>query len=237
MNIQSVMTPRLYAIADSVPPGATIADVGTDHGYIPIYLYLNKRIDSALAMDLRPGPLSRAEKNVEKFGLTEHIKTRISDGLCALLDGEVNTAVIAGMGGLLIAEILEKSPVSLDYYILQPMTAVAELREFLERNGYCIIHERLAKEADKIYTVMTVVKGTMKIDQPVHYLVGPKLIENKDPLTLPLIESLIHKYAEALEGLQCSAQETVKDKKKHFQEIPLTLFLLFYHRIQPQNYR
>ncbi|MBE7037144.1 MAG: SAM-dependent methyltransferase [Ruminococcaceae bacterium] len=201
MNIQSVMTPRLLAIADSVPFGATVADVGTDHGYIPIYLYKEHKIERALAMDLRQGPLSRAEENIDRFGLKDFIKTRLSDGLCALSEGEADTAVIAGMGGLLIAEILEKSPVKLDFYILQPMTATAELREYLAQNDYEITDERLAKEDNKIYTVMTVKHGKMTVLDPVYYQVGEKLIENRDPLLPELLDLLIHKYSEALGGL------------------------------------
>ncbi len=223
MSIQSVMTPRLCAIADSVPRCTAVADVGTDHGYIPIYLYLNNRIDRALAMDLRPGPLSRAEKNIELYGLSEHIKTRLSDGLCALSAGEVNTAVIAGMGGLLIAEILDASPVKLDCYILQPMTAVAELREYLANHGFCIINERLAQEENKLYTVLTVAHGHMEINNPVYFQVGEKLIENRDPLAPALIDSLIQKYAEALEGLGHSCRKDAKDKAQYFKNQLLEL--------------
>ncbi len=219
MNIKSVMTPRLLAIADSVPFGATVADVGTDHGYIPIYLYIEQRIRRALAMDLRQGPLSRAEENIDRFGLGEHIKTRLSDGLCALTEGEADTAVIAGMGGLLIAEILEKSPVELDCYILQPMTATAELRAYLAENGYNIIDERLAKEDNKIYTVMTVEHGKMLVQNPVYYQVGEKLLENRDPLLPELLELLIHKYSEALSGLLRAERVDTKEKIEEYKTI------------------
>lgn len=217
MNIQSVMTPRLLAIADSVPFGATVADVGTDHGYIPIYLYQEHKIKGALAMDLRQGPLSRAEENIDRFCLSQYIKTRLSDGLCALSEGEADTAVVAGMGGLLIAEILEKSPVKLEKYILQPMTATAELREYLAKNGYEIIDERLAKEDNKIYTVMTVKHGKMTVSDPVYYQVGEKLIEKCDPLLPELLALLIHKYEEALAGLQKAEKVDTKTKIKDYQ--------------------
>lgn len=223
MNIQSVMTPRLLAIADSVPFGAILADVGTDHGYIPIYLHKEHKIERALAMDLRQGPLSRAEENIERFGLNDYIKTRLSDGLCALSDGEVDTAVIAGMGGLLIAEILEKSPVKLDCYILQPMTATAELREYLANNGYMITDERLAKEDNKIYTIMTVKHGEMKVENPVYYQVGEKLLEHRDPLLPEFLDGLIHKYSQALSGLLRAERVDTKTKIEEYKTILETI--------------
>lgn len=216
MNIETVMTPRLFAISESVPQGAVLADVGTDHGYIPIYLCLNNKIESALAMDLRPGPLKRAEENIVRYGLEDKIKTRLSDGLSELSEGEADTAVIAGMGGLLIAEILEAAPFELSCYVLQPMTAAAELRQYLEEKGYQICHEVLAKEEEKIYTVMTVRRGTMKVSDPVYYQVGECLMKNRDPLVPALIDNLLHKYSTARNGLLKSDREDTKEKEKQY---------------------
>ncbi len=206
------MTPRLMAIAESVPLGASVADVGTDHGYIPIYLCLKNQIAKALAMDLRPGPLNRADENICRFHLEASIKTRLSNGLAELKKGEADTAVIAGMGGLLIAEILEAAPFFLDCYVLQPMTATAELRQYLKENGYRICDETLAREEEKIYTVMTVERGEMVVENPVHYLVGQKLIEKKDPLLPDLIENLLAKHTAVHEGLLLSDRVEAKEK-------------------------
>lgn len=214
MGIESILTPRLRAIADSVPPGAAVADVGTDHGYIPIYLCQADKIKSALAMDLRPGPLCRAQKNIERFGLAEQIQTRLSDGLRALSAGEADTAVIAGMGGLLIGQILEEAPFFLDTYILQPMTAAAELRQYLADHGYCICREVLAREEEKLYTVMTVRRGTMTISEPVYYQVGKRLLESRDPLTPALLDMLLAKYRTALQGLARSGRGDIAEKKQ-----------------------
>jgi len=215
MSIESVLTPRLRAIADCIPSGAVVADVGTDHGYIPVYLCKTGQIERGLAMDLRPGPLSRAQHNIERYGLTGQIETRLSDGLVALQIGEADTAVIAGMGGLLIAQILEQAPFYLDAYILQPMTATAELRQYLESHGYRITHERLAREDDKLYTIMTVKRGTMYIPEPVFYQVGQRLMANRDPLTPMLIAGLLTKYRQTLLGLAHSNRDTVEEKKEH----------------------
>ena len=99
---------RLQTIADMVTEGGVLADVGCDHGYLPVYLVLNKRITGAIAMDVGKGPLSRAKEHILAYGLEQYIETRLSDGLTALKPGEADTLVIAGMGGPLMEQILKK---------------------------------------------------------------------------------------------------------------------------------
>lgn len=217
MHIESVMTPRLLAIADSVPTGARLADVGTDHGYIPIYLSLENRLKSALAMDVRPGPLQRAEENIARYGLNDTVQTRLSDGLAALAPGEADTAVLAGMGGILIAELLEKAPFALSCYILQPMTAVPELRRYLATHGYMVCHEALVQEGQKIYTIMTVRHGTMPWEEPIDALIGRMLRQTRDPLLPALTDRLIAKYETALRGLERAEKTDITEKKQEYQ--------------------
>ena len=100
------LSKRLSAVAGLVTRGNRLVDVGCDHGYLPVYLYLNHMIPSAIAMDVRPGPLSRAEEHIAQYGLGEYIETRLSDGLAALGTDEGDTLVIAGMGGPLMERIL-----------------------------------------------------------------------------------------------------------------------------------
>ena len=98
---------RMQAVADMVTPGGRIADIGTDHGYVPIYLVEQNKTDHAIAMDVRKGPLARAGENIVRFGCSDRIETRLSDGLAMLKPGEADTVIIAGMGGLLTIRILE----------------------------------------------------------------------------------------------------------------------------------
>ena len=98
---------RLRTVAGMVSPGCRLADVGTDHAYIPIYLMQNGVIPQAVAMDINQGPLLRATENIRRYGLTGRIETRLSDGLEKLQAGEADTILIAGMGGLLMVRILE----------------------------------------------------------------------------------------------------------------------------------
>ena len=97
---------RMQAVADMVTPGGRIADIGTDHGYVPIYLVEQNKTDHAIAMDVRKGPLARAGENIVRFGCSDRIETRLSDGLAMLKPGEADTVIIAGMGGLLSIRIL-----------------------------------------------------------------------------------------------------------------------------------
>ena len=99
---------RLYAVASLVTEGASVADIGTDHGYIPIYLMQNEIVSKAIAMDINGGPLERARMHIVGHGLKGKIETRLSNGLEALAPGEVYTMIAAGMGGCLIIRILEE---------------------------------------------------------------------------------------------------------------------------------
>ncbi|MBE7021826.1 MAG: SAM-dependent methyltransferase [Ruminococcaceae bacterium] len=226
MSIESVMTPRLLAISHSVPDGGSLADIGTDHAYIPIYLCQKGRIDTALAMDVRSGPLSRAEENICRYGLCDRIKTRLSDGLSALCEGEADTVVIAGMGGLLIAELLARAPVTAKTYVLQPMTAVPELRLWLLENGFAILDECLAQEGEKLYTIITAECGSMTIEKPVYAYVGKRLLEKRDPLTPVLIDMLLKKYIAAQAGLLRSERPETREKEEHCTHMITSLMQL-----------
>ena len=100
------LSKRLLAVSEMVTSNSRLADIGTDHGYIPIYLIENKRVPRAIAMDVNKGPLNRAKENIEHHGLENYIETRLSDGAAALHSGEVDAVVIAGMGGGLVMKIL-----------------------------------------------------------------------------------------------------------------------------------
>ena len=153
------LTPRLQCVADMTPQAACVADIGTDHAYLPIYLVLNKKAEKAVACDIRKGPLESALSNIKHYGLCDKIKTVLCDGLAGLEDGQVQTAVIAGMGGELIASIINARPDAAQEYILQPMSKISTLRKSLQENGFKIDEEALALEGEKLYTVMRVKKG------------------------------------------------------------------------------
>ena len=145
-----------------VTPGNTVADVGCDHGYLPIILVREGIAPAAVAMDVRPGPLSRAEAHIEEYGLTTKIETRLSDGLSGLTSGECDTLVIAGMGGPLIEKILGNDPAKAQNFkelILGPQSDVPHFRRWLYENGFSIIDEAMVCEEGKYYPLIKAVYG------------------------------------------------------------------------------
>ena len=156
------LTPRLRTAADLVPAGARLADIGTDHAYLPAALLLEGKIPYAIAADLRHGPLLRAKETAAEYGCRDRMGFRLCDGLKGIRPEETDAIVIAGMGGETIAQILADAPWVRERnvpLVLQPMSSLPDLREWLFQNGYQIEEERLAREEDAIYVVMSVRAG------------------------------------------------------------------------------
>ena len=154
-----ILTPRLEAVASFVKEGSVIADVGTDHGYIPAYLINKGIIKKAIAADINVGPLENAKKTMKNEGI-DSVEFVLSDGLKNLGGSQFDEIIIAGMGGEMIASILDNSSWCKDKkysFILQPMTKEDYLRRYLYENGFEIIKETLAAEKDKLYNIMKAV--------------------------------------------------------------------------------
>ena len=151
------LTPRLQAVADLVPLDAVLADIGTDHAYLPAWLLGRGRIRRAIAADINKGPLGRARLTAQQCQCTDHMEFRLCDGLAAIEPNEVDTVVIAGMGGETIAAILQAAPWVFDRrytLILQPMSAQSDLRTWLWHHGFSIKKEELIREGDKLYNIL-----------------------------------------------------------------------------------
>ena len=148
---------RLLSCAELITPGVKIADIGTDHAYIPIWLSINNKISHALACDIRMGPLENAIKNIKHFSMEKMVETRLSDGLENVGPEEADEIIIAGMGGNMISNILEKclwENKSEKKFILQPMKYESKLRLYLASRGYEIKSEKAVICAKKIYTII-----------------------------------------------------------------------------------
>jgi tRNA (adenine22-N1)-methyltransferase len=148
---------RLSLCAGLLRPQAALADIGTDHAYLPVWLARQGRISRAVAADVRPGPLKYARRNIERYGVGEIVSARLSDGLSAIRPEEADDIVMAGMGGLLITRIIAQAPWlknSTKHLILQPMTSVEDLRRFLSQEGFAVCREQAVSEEGHIYTVM-----------------------------------------------------------------------------------
>lgn len=155
------LQPRLALLASLVPTGAVLADVGTDHGYIPVYLRRQGTISRAIASDIGREPLDHARRTAEEYGVSG-IDFRLCAGLSAIAPEECDAVLIAGMGGETIRDILAAAPWTQDgrhTLLLQPQTKVEDLRRWLCENGYAVTREQLVRDKGKLYIVMTVTAG------------------------------------------------------------------------------
>ncbi|MCM1125343.1 MAG: class I SAM-dependent methyltransferase [Lachnospiraceae bacterium] len=186
MGGKIVLSKRMQAVADLVTPGSRVADVGCDHGYIPIYLIQQQRAEHVLAMDVNEGPLIRAREHVEEAGLLPYITLRLSDGLRGFSRGEADTLICAGMGGRLMQKILEREPDkthSLRELILQPQSEIPQMRRFLADKGYLIIAEDMILEEGKFYPMMKAVRtGNAETLSETEKRFGPVLLKQKHPV-------------------------------------------------------
>ena len=227
------LSKRLQAVANLVTPGKRLADIGTDHGYVPIWLYEQGRIPSALAMDLREGPLQRAKEHIRMHGLDEKIKTRLSDGLEKLLPGEADSIVIAGMGGMLVVKILTQGQAVLDSVqelILQPQSDLDAVREYLHRTGFVIVQEEMVFEEGKYYPMMKAVHGENTADRKIWFLYGRLLLENRHPVLESYLQKEYDSCCKLLEKLSKTATEVSSRRceelleKKHLIEEALAFY-------------
>lgn len=204
------LTPRLQLLADMTPPGAHLADVGTDHAYLPVWLRLHGRVVSAIACDLREGPLARARETGRIYG-ADGIDFRLGDGLSVISPEEADTVVIAGMGGENIAAILECAPWTADgshCLLLQPMTRAEALRKFLMEHGYMIRREALARDRGTLYPVIEAVGGQMTLS--LGQLYGGVDLRH-DPLGERYIIEKIIRLTSAVAGLNRSRERQKAD--------------------------
>ena len=162
-----MISKRLELVASFVPQGAILLDVGSDHAYLPIELVERGQIESAIAGEVVEGPYQSAVKNVEAHGLKEKIQVRLANGLAAFEEGDqVSVITIAGMGGRLIARILEEGLdklANVERLILQPNNREDDLRIWLQENGFQIVAESILEEAGKFYEILVVEAGQMKL--------------------------------------------------------------------------
>lgn len=208
---------RLQALADFVPQGSRVADIGTDHGYLAVELVKSGKAKFVVASDKNAGPYEAAVRTVRENGLTdERISVRLGDGLKSLKSGEVDTVCIAGMGGTLMVEILEGSPEvveKLETLVLQPQSAAADLRRWLYRKRWYIEDESLSLDDSRIYEIIKAKRGRRKMPEPLLLEIGPVLWQKKPPLLRHHIEALLFQERRVAAGMEKS--EAAKKSKKY----------------------
>lgn len=201
------LSPRLRSVAELVPNGAVLADIGTDHAFLPVWLLQRGVIKRAIAADLRKGPLSKARANAEKYGLLDQVSFRLCDGLSGIEPEEADTIAIAGMGGETIAAILSAAPWTRDgkhRLLFQPMTSLYELRAFLSEQGYCIRREYINREDRRLYVTMEVEAGECAPYSEGEKWVGRQWRGMESPLRSSYLEEMLFRVRRALEGLEHS---------------------------------
>ena len=207
---------RLMAIANLVRKDKTFADIGTDHAYLPVYLVEKGIISKAIASDLRKGPLENAKDSVVSYGFSEQIELRLSDGLNSFQENEVQEIAVAGMGGLLISQFIERTQwlKSEDVHlILQPMTHVEELRKTLFDNGFIIDEEVVAEDDEKLYIILSVYYYNDSTAYTDLDLIVGKLPYNDDDLSKKYLAKIYNKYNKKLIALKNADKEYTELEK------------------------
>jgi len=210
---------RLGLIGEMVPSCSVLCDIGTDHAYIPIYAVGANKCARAIATDIKKGPLLAAERNIKGHGLECRIETRLGNGLECIDEGEADVIIIAGMGGILIREILLKGiekAKKANALIIQPMNAIEIVREWLYENGFDIYDETLTQEGEKIYVVIAAKwAGFPKKVDKIYYHIGEKLIEKNDPILRKYIDKKYRQLEKVIYGLQKSKNKNKKIESKY----------------------
>ena len=236
------MSSRLHRVADMITPGRIVADIGTDHGYIPIYEVLTGRAGYAYACDVAEGPLGRARDNVSLYNVGDRVQTVLSDGLKGLKNIKDNipeAIVIAGMGGSLICRILSEGAEAAQNakeLILSPHSEWYDVRKFLYDNGYTITDEDMLREDGKYYVVIKAgpskagdngTAGSQRSDTSValqdeqfrdELCYGPVLIRKKHTVLVDYLRKELDTCGKIRENLLNNGGTTAKEKLAEFDE-------------------
>ena len=181
------LSQRLRTVAEAVTPGNRVADIGTDHGYVPIWLVEHGRIPEAIASDLREGPLERAKSHIREKHLEDRIRTRLGSGLNGIDPEEIDTVIMAGMGGDLISRLLEERSQFFEQkkeLVLQPQSEWFKVRHVLHEHGYRADREWMVLEDGHYYVIIRGLPGEEIYDNEWEYLYGKYLLDRRDPVLI-----------------------------------------------------
>ena len=211
-----VLSKRLECISQLVTVKSSIVDVGTDHGFLPIAMVSRGQIKRAVAADLRKGPLAGAEKNIAEKGLSDRIRTRLSDGLSNIEAGEGEALVISGMGGNLITEILRRDhtkAVSFKEWVLSPQSDNDRLLSYVYEAGFHIEAQADLYEDGKYYFMFRAVEGHRDIPEDPAFPYGHLLVKDHDSVLFEHLSKLLTEKEEVLLHLRDLESEKVKRRR------------------------
>ncbi|WP_309089841.1 tRNA (adenine(22)-N(1))-methyltransferase TrmK [Domibacillus sp.] len=224
------LSKRLETVVSFIEPARTIADIGSDHAYLPCYAVKKNLVDRAVAGEVVEGPFQSARRQVLSEGLSEKVDVRKGNGLAVLEAGEVECITIAGMGGPLIASILEEGKSKLAgvaKLILQPNIAGHAVREWLDANSWTIEQEAILEEDGQLYEIISATAGSSRALSPKELLFGPFLIKQKNNAfrlkwqrELDQINHVLSRLTDAqhTEGTEKKKSE-LKQKKQWIEEV------------------
>lgn len=210
---------RLQVVAGYVPRGSIIADIGTDHAYLPLYLVDSGHCPRAFAVEAAPGPYRRAVAAVSAAGLADRIEVRFGDGLQALEPGEVDIVIMTGLGSITQQAILKARPQvreKLDYLILQPQGEIGPLRRWLAASGWYLIEEELVYEAGHYYFILLACQGTGPDYSDLEWQLGPLLIKRRHPLLADYLQNKMEKLKLAIDQMAISRRTTSRLQRERF---------------------
>lgn len=213
---------RLQAAANFVPQGCILADIGTDHAYLPVWLLKKNLIARAVAGDIAAGPCQAARNTVSMFGVQDRVEVRQGSGLEVLQAGEVDCAAICGMGGSTIISILEADmeiAASIQRLVLQPMAGAAGLRKWLVEHGWYLVAEDLVDEPTHFYEIICVERGADAKYTAAEYFVGPTLLRQGHALLAKQLTRQINSCKELLQNMACSEKARVSAKYQETQAL------------------
>lgn len=205
------LTPRLLAVASQVKPCDVVADIGTDHGFVPTYLVQKNVCTRAIASDINKEPLKSAMRTAASHNITDKLEFICAPGLEGIIPGSVDTVVIAGMGGETIVEILKAAEWVKEHgtmLVLQPQSKLELFEDYLNSNGFSINGVRLVKDAGRIYTIFDVQYSGKLIDSNITYFCE---YLKKDPLFLEYADGLLKKLELRKAGLQSANNTNVEE--------------------------
>jgi tRNA (adenine22-N1)-methyltransferase len=232
------LSKRLLKIAEHVPQGSKLADIGSDHALLPVYLAQQGVIISGIAGELNAGPYSAALKQVEEAGLKSYIEVRLGDGLEVIASGEVDVITIAGMGGLLIVQILTEGIAKLDQVqrmVLQPNVGEEVVRRWLLEQGWFLNEEYIIQEDGKTYEVLVADRSEQaaNLNQILYQerqlagkmintarllAMGPYLLTQADPIWIQKWQDELIKLQRIVDQLTRSQQESSLQRQKLIQD-------------------
>jgi len=214
---------RLEAIASLVQPGAVLADIGTDHAYLPVYLLEKNIIEKAIAGDIAVGPCQAAVSTVAMYNKQKYVDIRLGSGLSVLQAGEVDCITIAGMGGSTMVDILKADmpiAISAKRLVLQPQTGALGLRKWLLSNGWLLIREELVWENKRLYEIIVAERGELKVNcSDAELEIGPKLLEFRHPLLEAQFAKVLDAYKKQISFMDKSVNAIKTEKYKNLKHL------------------